>query len=1062
MIACPSENVLARLLDATLSDLERGPIEQHLDACSECSHLVAELVRQVAPAESRYQLRAELGRGGMGRVVEASDPVLGRIVAVKEALADDADSVRRFARETRITARLEHPSIVPVYDAGTAPDGTPFYVMRKVSGEPLAQLVAATASLVERLALVPHVVAAAHAIAHAHERGIVHRDLKPSNILTGDNGETVVIDWGLAKVVGDPDDAGDATGPGGSLRTRIGVVFGTPGFMAPEQARGEQAGTRGDVYALGATLYYVIAKQAPHAGGSEDDMLAAAAAGRATPIAQQVAGVPPELAAITDKALAFDAPERYADARALADDLQRFLTGQLITAHRYSTRERIVRFVKRHRAAVAVAMIAVVAIAIGSWLAVGRVVRERDRADRHAREAEQRADDLIVLQAEALVKSNPTVAVALVKQLRSPPERWQRTWRAARAVAAGARSQGVAWALPAPTELFTLAMSRSGDRAAATDKRGVVWIYDLPGHTARRLDAGSPRHEAVLADDDHVVTFQADRAIVIDLATGTERGLAGVADLARIEATPATLWWSSKGAIYRTDLATGTTTSIATATDFAVSPDQHWLAILAGRTVRIVDTTSPATHALVSAFEPELVAWAADSEQLAVMAGGRLGTAARGDASITWHAPGVAGRPLFAGSQLFVGSSSLDIVDGGVRFPSVATIELGAGLSAAFGDYAIVENDSVVHAIGHGVHVVLEPPSGSLSETLSVPAGPYVIAAAPGHVFVWDLREVTPAPARIPAPMTYAAVGDHDLLTWSATGVASWRDAALPDLPPARVVAASRDLAVAIALGASPTAGYAVTKTAVTLVDADMVAGVLRTPDEVVAATGRGAVIRASHGTVFQRAARIDAIGAAGAWIAAAYANGLVVRRNIDTGVESELHAEATGLLVLPDGRVCFPTDARIACWRPDGTLVTAFALPAAASSAAAVGERLLVAAGSSIYAADVAHDRLIALAPADAPISLSAELAVLATASGQIDAIDLASGARWQVVQPGPRPIRSIALAPDGSAVFGIVDAELVTWPIAVPPDADATARWLDRLTNGAARDGVASLAWP
>ncbi|MEO7091774.1 MAG: serine/threonine-protein kinase, partial [Polyangiales bacterium] len=158
------------------------------------------------PPEARYALGEEIARGGMGRVVDATDTVLGRVVAFKEALSEDPEARRRFAREIRITARLEHPSIVPVHDAGTTAEGSPFYVMRKVSGRPLEDLVVEADSLAKRLALVPHVLAAAQAIAHAHERGVLHRDLKPSNILVGSLGETVVIDWGLAKVIDEPDE----------------------------------------------------------------------------------------------------------------------------------------------------------------------------------------------------------------------------------------------------------------------------------------------------------------------------------------------------------------------------------------------------------------------------------------------------------------------------------------------------------------------------------------------------------------------------------------------------------------------------------------------------------------------------------------------------------------------------------------------------------------------------------------------------------------------------------------------------------------------------------------
>src|SRR5689334_12713689 len=159
-----------------------------------------------APAE-RYRIGNELGRGGMGRVVEAFDVQLGRTVALKEVLpTTSGGTARRFAREIQITARLEHASIVPLYDAGISSEGKPFYVMRRVTGRPLDQMIARCRGLDERLTLLPAVLAAIDAVAHAHKRGVIHRDLKPANILLGELGETVVIDWGLAKVVGEDDD----------------------------------------------------------------------------------------------------------------------------------------------------------------------------------------------------------------------------------------------------------------------------------------------------------------------------------------------------------------------------------------------------------------------------------------------------------------------------------------------------------------------------------------------------------------------------------------------------------------------------------------------------------------------------------------------------------------------------------------------------------------------------------------------------------------------------------------------------------------------------------------
>ena len=158
-----------------------------------------------SPIDTRYRLGAELGRGGMGRVVEAFDIQLGRAVALKEVLPNPSPTVeKRFEREVTITARLEHPSIVPLYDSGRTADGRPFYVMRRVSGRPLDELIGRARDLPERLALLPYCLAAIDAVGHAHRRGIIHRDLKPANILVGEAGETVVIDWGSRRSSASP------------------------------------------------------------------------------------------------------------------------------------------------------------------------------------------------------------------------------------------------------------------------------------------------------------------------------------------------------------------------------------------------------------------------------------------------------------------------------------------------------------------------------------------------------------------------------------------------------------------------------------------------------------------------------------------------------------------------------------------------------------------------------------------------------------------------------------------------------------------------------------------
>ena len=432
--------------------------------------------RSSIPPYQRYRLGAELGRGGMGRVVEAFDTQLGRTVALKEVLPKGEGVAKRFAREVQITARLEHPAIVPLYDSGTSADGRPFYVMRRVTGRPLDEIIKRAGSLAERLVLLPNVLAAIDAVAHAHRRGVIHRDLKPANILVGELGETVVIDWGLAKVVGEDDaDAGNALkipSAADSLQTQVGAVFGTPGFMAPEQVRGDEPGARSDVYALGATLYQLLAGGPPHAGTSATEVLEGTLKHQVLPLAETAPGAPVELVAIVDKALSFEPETRYADAGALGEDVRRFLAGQLVAAHHYTPRQKIGRFARRHRAALTIAAAAMVVLAVLAWISVSRVISERDEASaaRQAAEVDKRAaeaardrlaernDTLIVTQARAQVETNPTQALATLKQLDSRSPKLEE----AKAVAQSAVMRG-SWFAIHSTDEVTLISELSAD-----------------------------------------------------------------------------------------------------------------------------------------------------------------------------------------------------------------------------------------------------------------------------------------------------------------------------------------------------------------------------------------------------------------------------------------------------------------------------------------------------------------------------------------------------------------------------------------------------------------------
>ena len=363
-VDCLDEATLLAAVEGRLSSASQGALDAHLDGCAGCLQLFCHAAalgsepssdeppdRLPEAPSGRYELATEIGRGGMGRVFLARDRWLGRDVAIKQGSAALAE---RFRREIALTASLEHPSIVPVHDAGVFRDGTPYYAMRLFGGTTLARLAERATRVVDRLALLPHVVAVANAVAHAHRQGVLHRDIKPHNIVVGDLGETMLIDWGLARRLGgEPERA----------------VVGTPGFMAPEQARGEATGPTADVFSLGATLQHVLTR----GGVAHDEM-------------------PRDLVAIVDRAMAPRPEDRYPTAEAMAADLSRFLTGQLVEARRYSPAARLVRWARRHRAVVIAAGVGVVALAVVSGLALRRILAERANAIAARARAEQARD----------------------------------------------------------------------------------------------------------------------------------------------------------------------------------------------------------------------------------------------------------------------------------------------------------------------------------------------------------------------------------------------------------------------------------------------------------------------------------------------------------------------------------------------------------------------------------------------------------------------------------------------------------------------------------------------
>ena len=275
-----------------------------------------------------YDVGDRLGEGGMGEVLVARDARIGRTIAIKRmrGTGHAADAVERFLREAKIQARLDHPAIVPVHELGEDAEGRPYFTMKRLAGKTLQEVLAAGGQPRQRHLRVFGDVC--KAVAFAHARGVVHRDLKPSNIMIGAYGEVYVLDWGVARVLGERADGAGAPGDISTLEghTQAGALLGTPGYMAPEQVRGEEVGTPADVYALGCVLFELLAGEPLHPRGHA--AIATTLAGTEEGPAQRRRDgtVPPELDEVCRAALASD-PAARPGADELAARIERYLDG---------------------------------------------------------------------------------------------------------------------------------------------------------------------------------------------------------------------------------------------------------------------------------------------------------------------------------------------------------------------------------------------------------------------------------------------------------------------------------------------------------------------------------------------------------------------------------------------------------------------------------------------------------------------------------------------------------------------------------------------------------------
>jgi WD40 repeat protein/serine/threonine protein kinase len=479
----------------------------------------------------RYQLEDEVARGGLGRIIRAQDRRLHRSVALKELLRSESLTEERFLREALLTAKLEHPSIVPIHDLGLTAEGKPYYAMKLIDGKSFDKIIEEKTSLEARLSLLPHVIDACQALAYAHSKRIIHRDLKPQNILVGSFGETVVVDWGLAKEIVESgkltvDSAQKeksnlplstplrlplplstihsqlSTPPSPTELTQEGAIMGTPAYMPPEQAKGEIVDERADVYSLGTILYHVLTGEPPYTGRNSKSILLNLLRQAPTPLEERQPLVPKDLLAIVQKAMARSKDERYASAAQLAADLKSFQTGQIVGAYQYSTREKALRWLKRNRIIVGAAF-AVMVAAMSAFVIViqnqgfltkelittkkqRKLAEDREQEASEQRNAAQqreslantRADEALLSQARLSLERAPWRSLELLSHLSEDFDRYN----AVRVIAADALSRGLPKILRGHTAAVSnIAFSPDGKLLASSSTDLTVRLWAIPG-----------------------------------------------------------------------------------------------------------------------------------------------------------------------------------------------------------------------------------------------------------------------------------------------------------------------------------------------------------------------------------------------------------------------------------------------------------------------------------------------------------------------------------------------------------------------------------------------------
>jgi len=768
----------------------------------------AEAERAGAPPErvGAFQIEGELGRGGMGVVYRARHPELERAVALKVVSSGRAtpEERARFKREARLAARLRHPGIVGVHDVGEEV-GSPWIAMDLIDGPALDDRVRREGPLSpSRAGRVG--VELAEALAYAHAQGVLHRDLKPGNVLLDADGRAVLTDFGLAK----------DTGAGDEGLTRSGLALGTPAYMPPEQASGEPLDHRADVYGLGATLYELLTGAPPFAGESARAVLTAVLHEDPPRPRARRPELPADLETIVLRCLEKEPAFRYPTARAVADDLRRFLADEPIAARRPGPTERLRKWARRHpgpaRLVAGVAG-AFTALLVGSSLlwtarvgeeaertreALRRAEAQRALAESRGREleGERRAAEAARAEAVAaaeraraeLARAERMLGVALAERGRGAGLEHQRAavllaaacvrddrpaWRARAVAAADAAWRGLA--LPVGPEAHQLAWGPDGARLATGGADGSLRVWDARDGALRWRREGA--HRGVVSEvvwgpaGERLATIGTDERARVWTPGSPEpvHELPAVSYLAR---------WSP-GA---DRLATYVRRSGALVVATPGGARRELLAVTAG-----APRWSPdGRHVAVAVTPSVLVLDAAAGErvlELAVEDGGRLFSAwspdgrtvatLEGDAVVLTGVPGGEQRRIAAPSPFFVYWSPLGdriaVTGDGTRVYDVAS---GREVAAWAGQLRTWSSDGAWAGVTEGRQLVVrDARSGAVATVLAgrgqlgarplawSPRGVALATAGLDRVVVWRPNPPLSATRRLPSQAAWSPVG---------------------------------------------------------------------------------------------------------------------------------------------------------------------------------------------------------------------------------------------------------------------------------------------------------------